>query len=62
MTIKKGVVDSWEELRYLAEQIWDANQNGTLANLRKERKPDYVWKILGKWEERNWGNGSDSKG
>lgn len=40
--IKKGVVDNWEELRSLAEQIWDTNQNGTSANLRKERKPDYV--------------------
>lgn len=40
--IRKGVGHTWEELRSLAEQIWDANQNDTLDNLRPERKPDYV--------------------
>lgn len=34
--------ETWKELLSLGEQIWDANQNGTLADLRCELKSDYV--------------------
>jgi hypothetical protein len=40
--IGRGVVDIKKELQSLAEQIWDAIQNGTLASLRKKLRPDKV--------------------
>ena len=42
VSIGKGVVDIWKELQSLAEQIWDAIQNGTLVGLRKKLRPDKV--------------------
>jgi hypothetical protein len=40
--IGRGVNNIKKELQSLAEQIWDAIQNGTLTSLRKKLRPDKV--------------------